>query len=122
MSERGSFTTEYMYNDRDYETIRNALDKKDKYLCVAPPATWSNGRDTYTMPIVSGKVGEMSPNREWLTIAEAVHGIVTESSIRIVVMCDAGSIILVTKEPNGDVCSEALMVDEEEGKWETWDL
>ena len=101
MSERASFTTQYIYDINDYKTIREALDQKHKYLCISPPATWSNGDMTFEMPIVSGKVGESSANMEWLTIEEALEGIETVEKVNIVVMCDGGSIVLVTKEPNG---------------------
>jgi len=103
MSERASFTTQYIYDIDDYKTIREALDQKQKYLCVSPPATWSNGDMTFEMPIVSGKVGESSANMEWLTIEEALEGIETVEKVNIVVMCDGGSIILLTKEPNGKI-------------------
>ena len=108
MSERGSFTTQYFYNDRDYEIIRKALDKKSRYLCISPPATWSNGEETFEMPIVSGKVGELSSNLEWLTIVQALAGVVTEDKVRVGVMCDAGSVVEVTKDPDGFVLYERL--------------
>ena len=103
MSERGSFTTQYIYNWDDYQTIRNVLDQRDKYLCVSPPAYWSNGSQYFEMPIVSGKVGETGSNMEWMTIEHELEGVKTNKEVKVVVMCDAGSIILVTKKPNGDV-------------------
>lgn len=99
MSERGSFTTQYFYNDSDYQVIRKALDRKGKYLCVSPPATWNNGEQ----PIVSGKVGELSMNMEWDTIANALEGIVTNEEVRVVVMCDSGGVFMVRKSPEGEV-------------------
>ena len=101
MSERGSFTTQYIYNDTDYERIRKALDWKDKYLCVSPPATWSNGKQEFEMPIVSGKVGGLADNLEWMTIENALMGVETYAKVNVVVMCDGGNIILVTKDPDG---------------------
>lgn len=115
MSERGSFTTQYFYNDRDYEIIRKALDKKSKYLCISPPATWYNGAELLTETIVSGKVGELSSNLEWLTIEQALAGVVTEDEVRVVVMCDAGSVVEVTKKPNGETDSRVLALESE---WE----
>lgn len=103
MSERGSFTTQYFYNDHDYKIIREALDLDGKYLCASPPATWSNGEETFEMPIVSGKVGELSMNMEWNTIANVLEGVVTDEEVKVVVMCDAGSVVMVRKSPNGEV-------------------
>lgn len=113
MSERGSFTSQYFYNGEDYEIVRKALDKKSKYLCISPSATWSNGETNFEMPIVSGKVGELAMNCEWLTIAEAIGGVETKEEVHIVVMCDGGSIVLVTKSPDGLTCSQTLIPDEE---------
>lgn len=108
MSERGSFTTEYIYNTDDYQTIREALDWKSKYLCISPPATWSHDDMTEIMPIVSGKVGELDPGLEWVTIANALEGVKTKATIRVVVMTDAGAIQLVTKYYDGHVDVEEI--------------
>lgn len=107
MSERGSFTTNYMSED-DCKVIREALDQKDKYLCISPPAAWSNGETTFEMPIVSGKAGSSVSNLEWLTIVDELCGIKTKETVRVVVMCDAGDIELITKHPDGKVESELL--------------
>lgn len=118
MSERGSFTSEYFYNLHDYEIIRKALDKKGKYLCIAPPAVWEcdqydGTHDTFEMPIVQGKVGELAMNCEYLTIMEAISGVRTKEEVNIVVMCDGGSIMLVTKEPEGATHARCLIPDED---------
>jgi len=103
MSERGSFTTQYIYNIEDYKTVRKALDGDDRFLCVSPPATWSNGEMTFEMPIVSGKVGEMAEGMEWTTIEEALRGVKTNEKVSIVIICDSGSIFLLAKKPNGNI-------------------
>lgn len=108
MSERGSFTTQYIYNDTDYERVRNALNQQNKHLCISPPATWSNSEQIFEMPIVSGKVGALSSGTEWFSIEEAIRGVKTYAKVDVVVMCDNGNIILVTKEPNGEVSSKYL--------------
>lgn len=99
MSERGSFTTQYFYNEQDYFSIRNALDLDDKYLCISPRAKWG----THEMPIVSGKVGSIFSHGEWETVAESISGIKTEESVRIVVLTDAGAVYLIRKSPEGAV-------------------
>ena len=103
MSERGSFTTNYIYNEHDYQSVKNALDINDKYLCVAPPATWSNGCETFEMPIVQGKVGSSIPNGEYLTIIDNLQGIQTITTIIIIVVQESGNIIRLEKHPFGDI-------------------
>ena len=110
MSERGSFTTEYIYNDSDYEIVRQCLEKnRNKYLCCSPPAYWTRGDNTFLMPIVSGKVGGMSPSfDETENVAQRLDGIKTEETIRVVVMCDSGDVFLLVKTPDGEVKKELL--------------
>lgn len=59
MSERSSFTSEYIYYTPDYEAIRKAANEwgNGKYLNFAPPASWADNE----MPIISGKVGGLHP-------------------------------------------------------------
>ena len=103
MSERASFTTQYIYDIEDYKKIREALDQDDKYLCIGDPAEWSNGKETFEMPIVSGKIGGLACNSEWMEIKDALDGVETNTKINIVVMCDGGSIIHVVKDQDGRV-------------------
>ena len=102
MSERGSFTTQYIYNDEDYEIVRKALDTKSKYRCIGDPAKWSKGKTTFSMPIVSGKVGGMCGGDEWEEIYDAFYGLKTETPISAVVMCENGLLALVAKTPEGE--------------------
>lgn len=111
MSERGSFVTEYIYNESDYKIIRKALDKNSKYLCISPPAYWDYKENE--MPIVSGKVGESACGMEWLTIASALVGVKTEYDIRIVIMEDIGDILLLIKTSAGDISVYQLETGEE---------
>lgn len=59
MSERSSFTSEYIYYTPDYEAIRKAANEwgNGKSLNFAPPASWADNE----MPIISGKVGGLHP-------------------------------------------------------------
>lgn len=102
MSERGSFTTQYIYNEDDYKIVRAALDTKSKYRCIGGPATWSNGTKTFEMPIVSGKVGGMAGGDEWEEVYDAFYGLKTETPITAVVMCDNGLLAMVAKTPDGE--------------------
>lgn len=98
MSERGSFTTQYFYNDRDYEIIRKALDK----FLLAPPYKEKG------VTIVSGFVSGSLSSMEWLGIVEALYGVVTEDEVNVVIICDSGRIVKVTKDPDGFVLYERL--------------
>lgn len=111
MSERGSFTTEYIYNESDYKIIRKALDKNSKYLCVSPPAYWGDSKNE--LPIVSGKVGSLNFGLEWSMIAFALVGVETEHDIKIVVMQDAGNILLISKRNDGYVFVRELNIGED---------
>jgi hypothetical protein len=113
MSERGSFTTQYIYNDADARIVRKALDRKSKYLCISPPATWSNGAETFSMPIISGKVGGLDSGDEWREIFEMFEDIKTEKPVAAVVMCDDAKIVLVAKTPKGNVAAFKLSITEE---------
>ena len=100
MSERASFTSEYMYNTDDYNRIRNALDCKSKHLCIAAPAKWGNNE----MPIVQGKVGSLSLGLEWLTLVDALRDVFVVDEEHFIVISDynhhATRIVL---RPSGDI-------------------
>ena len=110
MSERSSFTSEYIYDPVTYRLVRQRLEENGggKYLCLAPAPSYDMGGHHFELPIISGKIGTMSMNSEWLELEDILHGLVTESRARFVIMCDGGAIQLVTKSPNGEVFMEAL--------------
>ena len=109
MSERGSFTTQYIYNTEDYQIIRKALDKNIKYLCVSPPPYWESPENT--CPIVSGKVGGIRLGEEWEQIHLALEGVKTESVIEVITICDCGLIVLTQKDPDG-ICTDFILRDD----------
>ena len=108
MSERGSFTTEYIYNEEDYTIMYNALNKQNKYLCVSSPALWTSEKRTFYMPIVSGKVGSLMLDCEWEEIVDAIEGIKTENDIIIIVICDSGIIVKIKKNSTGHITVREL--------------
>lgn len=55
MSERGSFTTEYIYCDKCFQAAKTVLLKRDKGLCSQVIESWSSSDKE--MPIIAGKVG-----------------------------------------------------------------
>ena len=108
MSERGSFTSEYIYDLEDYATIRAAITNAG--IRLAPPAM--NG--DYEIPIVQGKVEGMTPDLEWWDLVESVIGVKTNGGIRFVVLCECGGIQFVEKKPNGCTLYSRLVKSPEE--------
>lgn len=122
MSERGSFTSQYIYNDKDYEAVRSALDLKKKYLCICPQASWKNEQGTeFKMPIVAGKIGELTSGMECFVLADALTSVKVEEVVKFVVLCDNGDIDLVTLYPSGHpegrVSITAMLPYQEELGW-----
>lgn len=110
MSERSSFTSEYIYDPVTCRAVRARLeeDGHGKYLCVAPAPAYDMGGHHFELPIISGKIGTTSPGMEWLVLDEALRGLVTDSSVRFVAVCDSGAIQLVTKQADGEVITQVL--------------
>ena len=120
MSERMSFTSEYIYNDEDYKNLRE-LFKKDgdsKYLCLAPASKWSNGKEVFEMPIIQGKIGEMNwIPFTWDIVKDKLSGFKTNFAVKFVVMNDSfGGVTIIDKDPEGNV--KVLSVSEEQIKKE----
>lgn len=65
MSERGSFTTQYIYCKKCLEAAKTVLTIGDKYLHAVQIPSWKEGDDP--LPIISGKIGGMSSSEELLT-------------------------------------------------------
>ena len=80
MSERGSFTTQYIYCDRCYEAVREVLVSDDKYLRGVPIPMWGEGQRTGVgfgddnhpreLPIVAGKIGGLYAGEEKYAMLE----------------------------------------------------
>jgi len=108
MSERSSFTSEYIYNSVDYSIVYEALKAAgpidDKYFCLAPQATWGD----FKMPIIQGKIGELAANSEWIELHKRLAGVETTESVRFVIICDGGEIHLITKNANGSIKMDVL--------------
>lgn len=105
MSERGSFTSEYIYNCNDYKIMEKALDQKCKYLCISDPPTYKTDENqvVYVKSIISGKIGASWCGGEIFNFRNAIENIETEEDIYFCVMEDSGSIYVVCKRANGEV-------------------
>ena len=104
MSERGSFTTNYIYSGEDYRKVREALERDNgKFCAVAPPVVLEYDEQTVEAPIVQGKVGALYRKGEIEEISDRLDGLRTKEKITVVVICDCGSIEIIEKDPGGDV-------------------
>lgn len=109
MSERCAFTSEYIYSDEDYKTVREAFENigNDKYLCIAPPAKWNNGEKDIEMPIIQGKTGALSSTYEICEgVEEVLDGLKTNFRVRFFIIEDGGEgLYVLDNDVYGDVAS-----------------
>lgn len=109
MSDRCSFTSEYIYNWNDYKRLKDVFSgHQTKYLCVAPPAEWSNGEETFEMPIIQGKAYGSGAGDEWEILDNMLDGLVTEDRVRFVILTDTPkegrtAMYVLDKRPDGIV-------------------
>lgn len=108
MSQRSSFTSEYIYCYEDYKSIKKASEEwgNGKYLCFAPPAKW----DDNEMPIIQGKVGALYPTGEAQSMLEFMDAFEVKNKVTFIILPEGHdfnsnptSIIKLTKYPNGKV-------------------
>lgn len=124
MSERCSFTSEYIYDREDYNKLRKLFEEKgnDKYLCIAPPATWASTeyyvvhiKEGYTetrkkekpevheMPIIAGKTGGLGPSSEICDeVAKVIKGVKTNFPVRFIITEDShDGLYVLDKDADG---------------------
>lgn len=123
MSERMSFTSEYIYCDEDYKSLRSLFEKDgdSKYLCLAPVAKWSNGIEVFEMPIIQGKLGEMNHIPCCWYIVDMLDGFRTKHEVKFVVINDSfGGVTIIKKSPEGKLKILSIseeQIDDEENDW-----
>lgn len=123
MSERMSFTSEYIYSDEDYKSLRSLFEKDgdSKYLCLAPVAKWSNGIEVFEMPIIQGKLGEMNHIPCCWYIVDMLDGFRTKHEVKFVVINDSfGGVTIIKKSPEGKLKILSIseeQIDDEENDW-----
>lgn len=109
MSERCSFTSEYIYNEEDYKKLKEVLSRhKDKYLCTSPPAEWRTEKENFEMPIIQGKTAGTCVGDEWMSLEDVLDGVTTEGKVRFVALTDSPklnnvSIYVLDKYPDGSI-------------------
>lgn len=108
MSQRSSFTSEYIYNREDYKIIRDKANEwgNGKYLNFAPAASY----DDFEMPIISGKVGGLYPTEEAEILKEFIKEINVEFPVTFIILPESHDfsehptpIIKLTKMPSGAI-------------------
>lgn len=107
MSERCSFTSEYMYNKHDYKKLRKIFSERNqngKFLCIAPPVKWSNSIEEFEMPIIQGKTASMSVGEEHEALKDILQGVETEGTVRFVILTDDSDYdTMLLKDADGNV-------------------
>lgn len=97
MSYHMSFTSEYIYSEADHKTVRDVLEKEagGKYFDLFPEMKGHG--------IIAGKVCDTSPFvLDWV-IVDLLRGIITDNTIRFVIIGENYSINVLDKMPNGDI-------------------
>lgn len=64
MSERGSFVTEYIYDQRVFEACKKVLCEDHKYLKGVVIPVWSGCEQQSYLPIIAGKIGGLYGGEE----------------------------------------------------------
>ena len=113
MSERGSFTTGFIYNEEDYAIVRRVFEEAADgdfaaYIILAAPMMGRSERR-----IVQGYVSEGGPDDEAAIIETILRNkpMITADPIRFVVACDSGAVFSITKQTDGSVNTERLYRD-----------
>jgi hypothetical protein len=102
VSERGSYTTEYIYCSECFKAVSSILraEGQSKWLTSHQAFYW-RGNFMETLPILSGKVGGTYSREEVDTLEELACRMAAEvcHPVRIVVIPDAGDPVLIVAEP-----------------------
>lgn len=126
MSERGSFTTEYIHCLKCFEAARTVLVASDKYLCSVVIPSWEDSDKT--LPIIAGKIGSSSIGGEHEYMAYELGpalGDVICHELRIVVICDASDTFAYRIQPHagfGDIHIDCVGGEIDRGKTPLDDL
>ena len=118
MSERMGFTSNYIYDIEDYKKLRKKFEEygNSKWMCLAPEAKW--GEDE-VMPLIQGKLGDISGSVLDWSLWEILEGVETNSMVRFIVTGDTfGGVYALTKNPDGTI--EENFIPEEEFHTENW--
>lgn len=112
MSERCSFTSEYIHNRNDYKKLRYKFDEyNDKYLRVPQPMKLVYENISEDIPIIQGKTASMAVGCEYETLVSVLEDLVTEEPVRFVILTDSSKTdTMIIKEPEGNVLVYDIMI------------
>lgn len=100
MSERGSFTTEYVYCEKCFAAIKEILLSNEKSLCSTIIPSWCKQE----IPIIAGKIGSLVIGGEFLTFEMEIIPQLEEvicHDMRIAVLSDSGGDKIFNIKPKG---------------------
>ena len=127
MSERCSFTSEYIYNNGDYKKIREAFEAQGngRYFCVAPAcgydtiddvreinintheAVSKDDKGSYhiELPIIQGRVRGLGKWDCIEIIKEILDELELESEIRFIIVFEYNEICVIDKDCGNTTCN-----------------
>lgn len=110
MSERSSFVSEYIYNNNDYNILIEHLKKQENYkhFAISESCIIEYNGVKCIIPLISGKIGGLTPNHEYMILEEELFGIITESDIKFIIICESGTIYKTIKYANGNVTTNII--------------
>ena len=109
MSERGSFTTEYIYCKDCFEAVRKILEKDDKYLKGVQIPMWSGNETGEELPIIAGKIGGLHSGEELETFEFELNQEIAKvicHPVRIAVLAESGERIFTIEPITKDYIGE----------------
>lgn len=111
MSERCSFTSEYIHNRNDYKKLRDKFNEyNDKYLRVSQPMKLVYESISEDIPIIQGKTASMAVGCEYETLVSVLEDLVTEEPVRFVILTDSSKKdTMIIKDPEGNVLVYDIM-------------
>ena len=111
MSQRSTFTSEYIYCEQDYKAIRAEAERwgNHKLLCFSPPCKW----DDNEMPIIQGKIGEYSEYHEIYVLEDFLRAVRIKYPVTFILLLEGDGYFLLTKCPDGTIIRKKLIVSEE---------
>lgn len=113
MSYRGSFTSEYIYDEDLYRKLKEELSKTDRIEFRVNPPRIIRGSDgsEFEIPVISGKLVELIPGGEYVQLATRLQELKITDLVSFTVMSEDGDVHLVSTRPDGEVKVDRLMID-----------
>lgn len=127
MSERCSFTSEYIYNNGDYKKVREAFEKQGNgsFFCTAEPCIYGSKKDIreinlktneckkietkdisrVEVPIVQGRVRGLGKWDCIEIIKEILDELELESEIRFIIVFEYNEICVIDKDCGNTTCN-----------------